>query len=83
MIYVESANQKFCFVGLIRRGVKDQAPDTMDMDTQPQGQQAAVPVFQPQVDYTHTHTCTHTRTVNRSWRNKKKNVFCLRFCHIK
>ncbi|KAG7230604.1 hypothetical protein INR49_025321 [Caranx melampygus] len=32
------------------RGVKDQAPDTMDMDTQPQGQQAAVPVFQPQIE---------------------------------
>ncbi|XP_063316196.1 serine/threonine-protein kinase Nek7 isoform X1 [Pelmatolapia mariae] len=31
-----------------KRGVRDQAPNTMDMDTQPQGQQAAVPVFQPQ-----------------------------------
>lgn len=50
MIYVELANQRFCFVCLILRGVKDQAPDTMDMDTLPQGQQAAVPVFQPQVD---------------------------------
>lgn len=46
---VQLANQKFCFVYLFVRGVKDQAPNTMDMDTQPQGQQAAVPVFQPQV----------------------------------
>lgn len=45
-----------CFVCLILRGAEDQAPNTMDMDTQPQGQQAAVPVFQPQVQNTHTYT---------------------------
>lgn len=41
---------------LILRGARDQAPNTMDMDTQPQGQQAAVPVFQPQVDFIYRHT---------------------------
>lgn len=59
MVNVELANQKFCFVYLFLRGVKDQAPNTMDMDTQPQGQQAAVPVFQPQVtSHRHTHLNT-------------------------
>lgn len=47
---------------LILRGARDQAPNTMDMDTQPQGQQAAVPVFQPQVDSTYRHTHEHKST---------------------
>lgn len=45
------------------RGVKDHVPNTMDMDTQPQGQQAAVPVFQPQVTL-HTLTQTHILTTS-------------------
>ncbi len=59
LVNVETANQKLNFVCSILRGAKDQAPNTMDMDTQPQGQQAAVPVFQPQVDFTHRHTHVH------------------------
>lgn len=64
MVKVESANQKFCFMCLILRGAKDQAPNTMDMDTQPQGQQAAVPVFQPQVDSTHKGTHINSQAAN-------------------
>lgn len=60
MISVASSNRESCFVCVIRRGVRDQAPNTMDMDTQPQGQQAAVPVFQPQVT---PHTDTHRHTL--------------------
>lgn len=59
MISVASSNRESCFVCVIRRGVRDQAPNTMDMDTQPQGQQAAVPVFQPQVT---PHTDAHCNT---------------------
>ncbi|MEQ2286255.1 Serine/threonine-protein kinase Nek7 [Ameca splendens] len=37
-----------CNLLLNNQGVQDQAPNTMDMDMHPQGQQPGVPVFQPQ-----------------------------------
>ena len=50
-------------VRALARGVKDQ---TMDMDSQPQGQQAAVPVFQPQVKEECAHARARAKTLTSS-----------------
>lgn len=73
MISAASSNRESCFVCVIRRGVRDQAPNTMDMDTQPQGQQAAVPVFQPQVT---PHRCTlqHQSEGLRIWSRMQTKI---------
>lgn len=64
----------------------------MDMDTQPQGQQAAVPVFQPQVEYTQTHTCVQAPSnfqpglAWQKWDDSEKTdtcqIFCLTFFYL-